>query len=73
MPALIEARDLTKNYGSQLALDRVNFNVESGRIVGLIGPNGAGKTSACAPFWGLPPTGGSSTSWAENHSATAPP
>ena len=53
MPALIEARDLTKNYGSQLALDRVNFNVESGRIVGLIGPNGAGKTSALRAILGL--------------------
>jgi len=53
MPALIEARDLTKNYGSQLALDRVNFSVESGRIVGLIGPNGAGKTSALRAILGL--------------------
>ncbi len=53
MPALIEARDLTKNYGSQLALNRVNFTVESGRIVGLIGPNGAGKTSALRAILGL--------------------
>ena len=53
MPALIEARDLTKNYGSQLALDRVNFKVETGRIVGLIGPNGAGKTSALRAILGL--------------------
>src|ERR1022692_2768748 len=53
MPALIDARDLTKNYGSQLALDRVNFKVESGRIVGLIGPNGAGKTSALRAILGL--------------------
>jgi ABC-2 type transport system ATP-binding protein len=53
MSALIEARDLTKNYGSQLALDRVNFNIESGRIVGLIGPNGAGKTSALRAILGL--------------------
>ena len=53
MAALIEARDLTKNYGSQLALDRVNFKVESGRIVGLIGPNGAGKTSALRAILGL--------------------
>ncbi len=53
MPALIEARDLCKNYGSQLALDRANFDVESGRIVGLIGPNGAGKTSALRAILGL--------------------
>ena len=54
MPALIEARDLTKRYGAHVALDRANFTVESGRIVGLIGPNGAGKTTAlCAPSSGL--------------------
>jgi ABC-2 type transport system ATP-binding protein len=53
MSALIEARDLTKKYGAQLALDRVNFTVEAGRIVGLIGPNGAGKTSALRAILGL--------------------
>lgn len=55
MPALIEARDLTKRYGAQLALDRVNFSVQAGRIVGLVGPNGAGKTSALRAILGLTP------------------
>ena len=53
MPALIEARDLTKTYGKHTALDRANFAVETGRIVGLIGPNGAGKTSALRAILGL--------------------
>ena len=53
MPALIEARDLTKKYGAHVALDRANFSVEGGRIVGLIGPNGAGKTSALRAILGL--------------------
>jgi len=53
MPPLIEARDLTKKYGAHVALDRANFAVESGRIVGLIGPNGAGKTSALRAILGL--------------------
>jgi ABC-2 type transport system ATP-binding protein len=53
MPALIEARDLTKRYGAHVALDRANFAVESGRIVGLIGPNGAGKTTALRAILGL--------------------
>jgi ABC-2 type transport system ATP-binding protein len=53
MPALIEARDLTKKYGAHVALDRANFSVEPGRIVGLIGPNGAGKTSALRAILGL--------------------
>jgi len=53
MPALIEARDLTKKYGAHVALDRANFSVEPGRIVGLIGPNGAGKTTALRAILGL--------------------
>jgi ABC-2 type transport system ATP-binding protein len=53
MPPLIQARDLTKKYGSQVALDHINFAVETGRIVGLIGPNGAGKTSALRAILGL--------------------
>jgi ABC-2 type transport system ATP-binding protein len=51
--ALIEARDLTKKYGSHVALDRANLNIEAGRIVGLIGPNGAGKTTALRAILGL--------------------
>ena len=53
MPALIEARDLTKKYGAHVALDRASFSVQGGRIVGLIGPNGAGKTSALRAILGL--------------------
>jgi len=53
MPALIEAQNLTKKYGSHVALDHANFTVEAGRIVGLIGPNGAGKTSALRAILGL--------------------
>ncbi len=53
MSALIEARDLTKKYGAHVALDRANFSVEQGRIVGLIGPNGAGKTTALRAILGL--------------------
>jgi ABC-2 type transport system ATP-binding protein len=53
MPALIEALDLTKKYGTHVALDRASFSVQGGRIVGLIGPNGAGKTSALRAILGL--------------------
>jgi ABC-2 type transport system ATP-binding protein len=55
MPPLIEAHDLSKNYGKHVALDHVNFAVETGRIVGLIGPNGAGKTTALRAILGLTP------------------
>jgi ABC-2 type transport system ATP-binding protein len=55
MPPLIEAHGLSKSYGKQVALDHVNFAVETGRIVGLIGPNGAGKTTALRAILGLTP------------------
>jgi ABC-2 type transport system ATP-binding protein len=55
MPPLIEAHELSKKYGKHVALDRINFAVETGRIVGLIGPNGAGKTSALRAILGLTP------------------
>ncbi|MDE2295146.1 MAG: ABC transporter ATP-binding protein [Gammaproteobacteria bacterium] len=53
MPPVIDARDLTKRYGSVLAVDRACFSIEPGRIVGLIGPNGAGKTSILRAVLGL--------------------
>ena len=53
--ACIEARGLRKNFGSTVALDGLDFQVEEGRIVGLIGPNGAGKTTALNAIIGLTP------------------
>jgi ABC-2 type transport system ATP-binding protein len=53
MTTIIEARGLSKSYGTQRALDSVDFRIESGRIVGLIGPNGAGKTTALKAVLGL--------------------
>ena len=53
MTAIIEARGLSKNYGSTQALRGVDLNVQAGRIVGLIGPNGSGKTTAIKAILGL--------------------
>ena len=58
MTTVIEARALTKSYGTTRALDGIAFNVEAGRIVGLIGPNGAGKTTALKAILGLTPFSG---------------
>ena len=54
----IEARGLRKAYRSTVALDRVDLQVEEGRIVGLIGPNGAGKSTALSAILGLTPYDG---------------
>jgi ABC-2 type transport system ATP-binding protein len=43
--ALFEAKNVTKKYGDQLALDRVSISVPEQSIYGLLGPNGAGKTT----------------------------
>ena len=42
---MIEVKNLVKKYGSHLAVDHLNFTVESGQIYGFLGPNGAGKST----------------------------
>lgn len=44
-PTLIQARALTKRFGSFTAVDGVDFDVAPGEAFGFLGPNGAGKTS----------------------------
>ena len=41
----IEVRDITKTFGSIMAVDHVSFEVARGEIFGFLGPNGAGKTT----------------------------
>jgi ABC-2 type transport system ATP-binding protein len=41
----IQARELTKQFGSFTAVDHVSFEVRRGELFGLLGPNGAGKTT----------------------------
>lgn len=43
--ALIECKNVCKNFGTKVALDNVNLDVPEGKIYGLLGPNGAGKTT----------------------------
>lgn len=43
--ALIECKNVCKNFGTKVALDNVSLDVPEGKICGLLGPNGAGKTT----------------------------
>jgi ABC-2 type transport system ATP-binding protein len=55
----IEARDLTRTFGSFTAVDHISLEVRAGEIFGFLGANGAGKTTAIRMFIGLlAPSGG---------------
>jgi len=56
---VIKAEQLTRRYGAFLAVDRVDFTIEQGEIVGLLGHNGAGKTTIMKMLTGyLEPSAG---------------
>jgi ABC-2 type transport system ATP-binding protein len=60
-PAL-RTENLTKRYGSRLAVDSLDLEVPTGAVAGFIGPNGAGKTTTMAMLLGLvAPSAGSGT------------
>lgn len=50
---ILQYKEVTKRYGSNLALDHLDLDLEPGRIVGLLGPNGAGKTTMIKMAAGL--------------------
>jgi ABC-2 type transport system ATP-binding protein len=50
---MIEARSLTKRYGTTTAVDGLSFSVAPGKITGFLGPNGAGKTTTMRMILGL--------------------
>jgi len=52
-PGLIEARELTKRFGEQVAVDHLSFTVEPGQVTGFLGPNGAGKSTTMRLITGL--------------------
>ncbi len=58
--ALLEGKDLTKEFGGLVAVDDVSFSIDRGESVGLIGPNGAGKSTLFRLITGVhEPTSGS--------------
>jgi ABC-2 type transport system ATP-binding protein len=59
---VIEARNLTKDYGSKRAVDGLSFTVEPGVVTGFLGPNGSGKSTTMRLILGLDaPTAGDVT------------
>jgi ABC-2 type transport system ATP-binding protein len=57
---VVQVRDLVRQFGAFIAVDRISFDVRRGEIYGLLGPNGAGKTTTFRMLCGLlPATGGS--------------
>ena len=58
----ITVNKLTKNYGTQKAVDNISFTVNKGEIVGFLGPNGAGKSTTMKIITGyLPASAGTAT------------
>ena len=56
---ILETKNLSKQYGSQMAVRSVSLQIERGSIYGLLGPNGAGKSTTLKMLVGLlRPTGG---------------
>ncbi len=59
---MIQVKNLTKLYGSHIAVDDISFKVKKGHIYGLLGPNGAGKSTTMNMITGyISPTIGSIT------------
>ena len=56
---MIKVENLSKSFGTKVAVNRVSFTVERGEVLGFLGPNGAGKSTTMRMITGfIPPTEG---------------
>jgi len=71
---MIEVENLSKRYGTTLAVDGLNFVVQPGMVTGFLGPNGAGKSTTMRMIAGLdrPTTGRVTVNGGDYRSAAAP-
>ena len=59
MSAVLQVKDLRKEFGDLTAVDGISFDIQEGEIFGFLGPNGAGKTTSISMICGLlKPTAG---------------
>ena len=59
---MIQVKDLTKDYGPRRAINKLNFSVAKGDVVGFLGPNGAGKSTTMKIITGfMAPSHGSAS------------
>jgi ABC-2 type transport system ATP-binding protein len=72
MAAIVQTHDLTKRYGSTLALDHLNLEIPEGAVYGFIGPNGAGKTTTMRILTGLLRASGGEA-WIAGHEVSRDP
>ena len=49
----IKIKDLTKNHNNFCAVNKINFQIEKNKTIGLLGPNGCGKTTTIGMMLGL--------------------
>lgn len=57
---MLKVKNLTKKFGSKVAVNNISFEVSRGEVMGFIGPNGAGKSTAMRMITGfIPPSSGS--------------
>lgn len=59
---MISLQNLTKRFGTQVAVDALSFDIPAGQIVGFLGPNGAGKSTTLKMLTGMiEPSGGTAS------------
>lgn len=72
MPAVLSINQLSKRYGSTVALNGVSLSVKKGCVVGILGPNGSGKTTLLSVVLGLRSQNSGSFSWFDHPNGIIP-
>lgn len=72
MSAVLSINQLSKRYGSTIALNGVSLSVEKGSVVGILGPNGSGKTTLLSVVLGLRSQNSGGFSWFDHPNGIIP-